>query len=237
MGSRQPNEWYVSSRIISRCQLLTIQKTENQDSSDFHDEDHFTLDDYESDDGMNKDKQQRDNGLSVDTQALLKKLGMMSQPEEEVIELEDELKVIYCSRTHSQLSQFTVELKRVKLPPQIDSKSHGYADNVMDDKELTEQLRHLTLGSRKNLCINPNVKKLNNPTAINERCIELQKPGMSADCRCPFLPTKADQHIVNDFRDTALASIRDIEDLANVGKKLGICPYYASRDAMKLSEV
>ena len=161
----------------------------------------------------------------------------MNQPEEEAFEVEDELKIVYCSRTHSQLSQFTTELRRVKLPPSIDPELPDYADSSIDDKGLFEQLRHLTLGSRKNLCINPNVKKLNNPTAINERCLELQKPGTSADCKCPFLPTKEDQSIVNDFRDTALASIRDIEDLASVGKQLGVCPYYASRDAMKLSEV
>ena len=161
----------------------------------------------------------------------------MSQPEEEALEVEDELKVIYASRTHSQLSQFTTELRRVKFPPSIDPGPHDYADSTIDDKKLSEQLRHLTLGSRKNLCINPNVKKLNSPTAINERCLELQKPSTPADCRCPFLPTKEDQHIVNDFRDTALASICDIEDLASVGKQLSICPYYASRDAMKLSEV
>ena len=162
---------------------------------------------------------------------------MVHQTEEEVLEVEDQLKVIYCSRTHSQLSQFTTELRRVRLPPSIDFGPPGLANNTIDDKELSEQLKYLTLGSRKNLCINPNVKKLNNATAINERCLELQKPGIPADCRCPFLPTKEDQPVVNDFRNTTLASIRDIEDLANVGKQLGICPYYASRDVMKLSEV
>lgn len=176
-------------------------------------------------------------GLSVETQVLLKKLGMIHQPEEQALEVEDELKVVYCSRTHSQLSQFTTELKRVKLPPSIDPGPPDYVDNAINDKGLSEQLRHLTLGSRKNLCINSKVKKLNSPTAINERCLELQKPGTPADCKCPYLPTNEDQHIINEFRDTALASIRDIEDLASVGKQLGVCPYYASRDAMKLSEV
>ena len=195
------------------------------------------LDGYESDDGTSKTKRQIDAGLSAETQALLKKLGMVRQPEEETLEVEDELKIIYCSRTHSQLSQFTAELRRVEFPPSIDTELSGHADNAIDDKEPSEGLKHLTLGSRKNLCINPNVKKLYSATAINERCLELQKPGIPADCKCPFLPTKEDQSAVNDFRDTTLASIHDIEDLASIGKQLGVCPYYASRAAIKSSEV
>lgn len=33
------------------------------------------------------------------------------------------------------------------------------------------------------------------------------------------------------------AEIRDIEDLAELGKKMGVCPYYASRQSMKPTEV
>lgn len=40
-----------------------------------------------------------------------------------------------------------------------------------------------------------------------------------------------------DFRDHALATVKDIEDIGSVGKKVGICPYYASRSVIKHSEV
>ena len=43
--------------------------------------------------------------------------------------------------------------------------------------------------------------------------------------------------MVNDFRDHALATIRDIEDMGALGKQIGICPYYASRSAIKPSEI
>lgn len=33
------------------------------------------------------------------------------------------------------------------------------------------------------------------------------------------------------------AEIRDIEDLAELGKKMAVCPYYASRQAIKPTEV
>ena len=42
---------------------------------------------------------------------------------------------------------------------------------------------------------------------------------------------------MNDFRDHALAKIRDIEDFGKLGKKIGVCPYYATRAAVKPAEV
>ena len=41
----------------------------------------------------------------------------------------------------------------------------------------------------------------------------------------------------NEFRDTALASIPDIEDLHQLGKTLNVCPYYASRAALPGAEI
>jgi chromosome transmission fidelity protein 1 len=74
-------------------------------------------------------------------------------------------------------------------------------------------------------------------TAINERCLELQQPRTATSQKCPFVPTRENQALVNDFRDHSLASIRDIEDLGSLGRKIGICPYYASRAAIKPSEI
>lgn len=78
------------------------------------------------------------------------------------------LLIFYCSRTHSQLTQFINELRRVKFPPSF---PQG------EESALEEEIKHLSLASRKNLCINPKVTKLGNPTAINERCLELQRSG------------------------------------------------------------
>lgn len=51
------------------------------------------------------------------------------------------------------------------------------------------------------------------------------------------MPNKDNQPLVNDFRDHALATIRDIEDMGALGKQIGICPYYASRSAIKSAEI
>lgn len=194
------------------------------------DEEQFVLDEYQSD-SENVLPRNAENEYSAGTTKLMEKLGMLTnkghdrQSERE----SEELKIYFCSRTHSQLSQFVGELQRVKLPPGLPSED---AEDV-----AVEALKHLTLGSRKNLCINTKVAKLESQTAINERCMELQQSSTPADQKCPYMPNKENEDTVLDFRDHALARIRDIEDLATVGAKLQICPYYASRPAIAPAEI
>lgn len=129
------------------------------------------LDDYDSDDDR---KPSRNpglglEGLSSSTKEILKKLGHRFEGDkiDGDLELPDEIKIFYCSRTHSQLTQFVNELKRIKMPPAV----------PLEDDELEEEVKHLSLGSRRNLCINTKVQKLQNLNAINERCLELQQSG------------------------------------------------------------
>ena len=177
-------------------------------------------------------------GLSAETQALIDKLGgsLSTRKQDDNDELEDEVKIFFCSRTHSQLSQLATELRRVKIPPSVapDDETH---QSQHEADALVEEAKHLCLGSRKNLCVNDKVSRLGNTTAINERCLELQQPGVSKKCKCKYLPNKENEALVNDFRDHTLAKVRDIEDLGKLGKRIGICPYYASRAAVKPSEV
>ena len=146
----------------------------------------------------------------------------------------DETKIYYCSRTHSQLTQFVQEMRKVKLRPLswLGAEAQSSAAEQID----TSVVKHLPLASRKNLCINPNVSKLRSAVAINERCLELQQPDIPQNHKCTFLPSKENESLVNDFRDHTLAKIRDIEDLGAIGKNIGICPYYAARATVKPSE-
>jgi chromosome transmission fidelity protein 1 len=205
------------------------------ETNGFDQEAQFVLEDYES------DKESRvtargtvstESGLSAETQALMEKLGYSgSAPRVETGEMPDETRIFYSSRTHSQLTQFSSELGRVEMPPALTADSQN-----CEEESLVENVKYLTLGSRKNLCINSKVSRLHNGTAINERCIELQQ-NSSAESRCPHMPSKEHGSLLNDFRDHALAKIRDIEDLGRLGKKLEICPYYASRPAVQYCEV
>lgn len=164
------------------------------------------------------------------------RLGMFAElsTEKEDMEPIDETKIFYCSRTHSQLTQFIHEIRKVKLRPV--SWLETAVQSSTEAQNDPPVVKHLPLASRKSLCINQKVSKLGSAAAINDRCLELQQKDTPQDCKCTFLPNKENESLVNEFRDHTLAKIRDIEDLGAVGKNIGICPYYATRATVKPSE-
>ncbi|UJR22839.1 hypothetical protein I4U23_025869 [Adineta vaga] len=127
------------------------------------------------------------------------------------------LKIFFCTRTHSQISQFIGEIQKTKY---------------------IEQLRLVALGSRQNLCINESVLKLKSITLINEKCLDLQKQKkekkttkgkrQKTACGCAFLQQDRVECLSNDI----LGDAQDIEDVVKLGRELNSCPYYATRAAI-----
>ncbi|CAH3126080.1 unnamed protein product [Pocillopora meandrina] len=136
------------------------------------------------------------------------------------------LKIFYCSRTHSQLTQFVREVQK---------------------SPFSDSTRVVSLGSRQNLCINEDVKSLKNINRINDRCLELQKKNKEkkkADGEktskkkkvtngCPFYMYQQ----LQKFRDHLLVDIKDIEQLVSVGEELHACPYYGTRLAIPAAQL
>lgn len=77
--------------------------------------------------------------------------------------------------------------------------------------------------------------RLGSVQAINDRCSELQQSKSTK--KCSFVPKEELLSETHQFRDTALATIPDIEDLHQLGKSLSVCPYYASRSALPGAEI
>jgi len=123
-------------------------------------------------------------------------------------------KIYYCSRTHSQLSQFISEIKKTSF--------------ASDETPL----RSVPLGSRNNLCVNPNVNKLNDINLINEKCAELQNSSNSKN-KCEMHK----QVLMNELRDEVLTDVSDIEEIAKLGKEVKACPYYSTRLAIPEAEI
>ncbi|GJC77202.1 ATP-dependent DNA helicase chl1 [Colletotrichum liriopes] len=174
------------------------------------------------------------SGLSKETKDILTRFGLgnlkMEQEEDKVA---DGIKIYYTSRTHSQLTQFIHELRRPAFPSSIPpSVVQGQSE---DEHPAKEPVKHLPLSSRQKLCINPSVARLGTLSAINDRCSELQKP-KSKD-KCPYTLKEDNVAQTHQFRDTAHATLPDIEDLYHLGKKLSVCPYYASRAAIAGAEI
>lgn len=167
--------------------------------------------------------------------------------------IDSNFQIYFCSRTHSQLSQFIGEVK--KTP---------YKDNI----------RVVPLASRQTLCVNPNVKKLKSLSLINERyytliyynlnsqsskmstvfmsgirCLEMQKNKSSKATQtgpskqvikkkkcsnsCPFNNKTA----LSQLSDEITIEVKDVEELVSLGQEITACPYYAARAAVRLSQV
>ena len=93
------------------------------------DDEEFLVEEYESEEDEERGKcKRKGHGSSISSS---------SEEEDELNgEGEDNLKVYFCSRTHSQLSQFIKELRKTAFG---------------------SELQVVSLGSRKNLCINDGI--------------------------------------------------------------------------------
>ncbi|KAI9800215.1 MAG: hypothetical protein M1825_004199 [Sarcosagium campestre] len=233
---KRQKERFESGESRSKRTKADIDQQVHEDDSEAR----FLLDEYDSDDDVRrKETKGGVEGLSTETQALMKSLGMTVSEDrtQDDNQIENDVKVYYCSRTHSQLTQFAQELRRVQLPSSMPELLDSGVREEPPRPLIREGTKYVTLGSRKNLCINDKVSKLASATAVTERCLELQQPNTAKESKCCFLPRKENESLVNDFRDHVLAEVRDIEDLHLLGKKLGVCPYYASRSSISPSEI
>ncbi|XP_051147703.1 uncharacterized protein LOC127262888 [Andrographis paniculata] len=201
-----------------------VMKNVNAEVDEVEDKE-FLLEDYDSE--AENGGKSRSKSSGVDD-------VLSSEEEEKMDELEEEearLKIYFCSRTHSQLSQFMKELRKTKF---------------------ASELKVVCLGSRKNFCINEDVLKLRSSIRINEKCIELQKnmkeraskmkklgTGKSVHCNkassgCPMLGRRK----IEEFRNEIIRlEALDIEDLVRVGHEVGSCPYYGSRRMMPAADL
>lgn len=133
------------------------------------------------------------------------------------------VKIFFASRTHSQLNQFANQLKLPKFDSSFESVP-------------IERIKYLPLGSKKQLCIEPSVKRWGTLEAINDACYDLRHSKNG----CPFYqntPQWRESRDTINFRDNIFKEIHDIEELVPLGESLNVCPYYASRDALIGAEI
>ncbi|XP_066541762.1 ATP-dependent DNA helicase DDX11 isoform X2 [Hoplias malabaricus] len=144
-------------------------------------------------------------------------------------DLEEEhiTKIYYCSRTHSQLAQFVHEVQKSPFGSTVSL---------------------VNLGSRQNMCVNPDVARLGSLQLINDRCMELQKNKHDkqsksdsepkrrrgvAKATCPY----SGYEKLMAMRDEVLVKVRDIEQLLQHGRDTHTCPYYSTRIAIPAAQL
>ncbi|GAA37929.2 chromosome transmission fidelity protein 1, partial [Clonorchis sinensis] len=141
------------------------------------------------------------------------------------------LQIIYCSRTHSQLSQVLGELKKCQ--------------------NLINQITVVQLAARHSLCTNKKIYRLSHPEAINEACLELGRSKQKCSMRNRSSVSKVSNCILSGVPASVIAScVRQdrYSDLfgkqagtlrnqaSNITARIG-CPYYATRSALPLAQL
>jgi regulator of telomere elongation helicase 1 len=120
-------------------------------------------------------------------------------------QLKDQMpQILYSSRTHSQLSQACKELKRTSY----------------------KSFKSVVIGSREQLCINPDVTKLDTMSAKNQTCRYKTARNM-----CQYY-RNYEQKVERSLEYSA-GQVFDIEDLVRFGKSNTCCPYYAAHYIQK----
>uniref|UniRef100_A0A8C6DV27 DEAD/H-box helicase 11 n=1 Tax=Moschus moschiferus TaxID=68415 RepID=A0A8C6DV27_MOSMO len=150
--------------------------------------------------------------------------------DEDDLDEEHVTKIYYCSRTHSQLAQFVHEVQK---------------------SPFGQDTRLVSLGSRQNLCVNGDVRKLGSVQLINDRCVEMQRSKherksiteeeeptrrrrrQEPRASCPFYSHERLQLL----RDEVLAGVKDVEQLVALGKEARACPYYGGRFAIPAAQL
>ena len=135
--------------------------------------------------------------------------------------------ILYCSRTHSQIQQYVNEIKQSGYP----------------------NIRCISLGSRKNLCINESLtKRFKTDGKLSQECLDLQKNGTKVKRNLENKKIKTEnstkesciyknRNLETKFMTNALSQVRDIEELVTLGKKIQTCPYYSTRKAIKYAQI
>ncbi|OMJ73211.1 hypothetical protein SteCoe_28156 [Stentor coeruleus] len=167
--------------------------------------------------------------------------AMKHETSKALLDLAANPKILYLSRTHSQLDQFVGEIKKTK-----------WAN--------TEKVRVVRLGSRSQLCLNEEVKSQKG--LVEFKCKELVKhkdeeetkisdeensqPGYNMVfknhiqkyleskkkiAKCPFYSEK------ELLRVHLLGNVCDIEDLITSGTRMKSCPYFATRSAIADADI
>ena len=152
---------------------------------------------------VDSSQQQSDETNRVSKILLYLQKGFTNKAECEILRNNELPKIIYCCRTHSQISQIVKELRKTAYRPKM-----------------------TILGSKQQYCVNSALlEKVNTRSDINGECQKLLDASSCSYYKNVYSLAKS-----SDFNPHGKFQVYDIEDLVREGKKLKSCPYFASKE-------
>uniref|UniRef100_A0A8C7RTQ9 ATP-dependent DNA helicase DDX11 n=1 Tax=Oncorhynchus mykiss TaxID=8022 RepID=A0A8C7RTQ9_ONCMY len=167
--------------------------------------------------------------------------GELNNPEEELIVAE------YESDDESKTKNNVFQFDNIMTPlSQLDSRTHSQLAQFVHEVQkspFSQDISLVPLGSRQNMCVNEEVRRLGSVQRINDRCMEMQKNKHDQRPKeveggkrkrgapkavCPYVGAQG----LQTLRDTVLGAVRDIEQLLSLARETRSCPYYATRLAI-----
>ncbi|KAF5251641.1 hypothetical protein FANTH_3251 [Fusarium anthophilum] len=173
------------------------------------------------------------SGLSKETREVLASIGLggAKRPEEEDDLLEEPIKVRMFSMPRKIRVVTLIDLLHVKntfstfaihhrtSPPLISTFTANATRQERRDEDRSSKASTIIISAE---------------IMHQSHCFT---PWPKSGQKCPFVPKEDLLSQTHQFRDSALATLPDIEDLHQLGKSLSVCPYYASRTALPGAEI
>ncbi|VVT50461.1 uncharacterized protein SAPINGB_P002771 [Magnusiomyces paraingens] len=135
----------------------------------------------------------------------------------------EQRKIIYCSRTMSEIEKALAELRNLMA---YRAKVLGY----------TEDFRGLGLTSRKNLCLHPEVRKERKGAVVDEKCRSLTNGISKSKLQAGDETAKLCEFHENLYNlephNLIPAGVYTFEDLINYCESIKTCPYFTVRRMM-----
>lgn len=146
--------------------------------------------------------------------------------------LKQPIKIIFTSRTHSQLQQFSQQLKKVNFNSSFKDFKFNHK-SILTEKEM---VKLLPIGSKRQLCCNDKINtKVWSIDQINDKCQDLRKENS-----CVYFKNLRDTNtnsITNFPTPEIYKSVIDIEDLHEIGQKSKTCAYYGTKPVVETAEI
>jgi len=145
-----------------------------------------------------------------------------------------ETKIIYATRTQSQVKQIVEQLKKTCYNPitcVLGSRIHNCIKNK--NMEFKNDHGHPTILSRGQLLSACKFARSAWSQDPDSDTYDRLKEEYKCQYYQPFLDSRRIENLINQHKNT----IRDIEDMVELGQNCGFCPYYYEKYLMKESDI